>query len=142
VLTALADKQQWKLGATPQAIRWESDDAASKPPCTNCNRCMFSCNVGAKLSMDQTLIPSAIKVGAVVRDLCTVQTVEPVHGGYEVRVHDGRQGRNAVLRAPRVVLAAGTMNTLKILLRSTVTTGLGTNPGLGQHFSMGKVETG
>ena len=34
VLTALADKQQWKLGAPPQAIRWESDDAASKPPCT------------------------------------------------------------------------------------------------------------
>ena len=136
VLTALADRQQWKIGPTPQAIRWKSDDAASRPPCTQCNRCMFSCNVGAKLSFDQTLIPSAIKAGAVVRDLCTVQTVEPVPGGYEVRVHDGRQGRTAVLRAPRVVLAAGTLNTLKILLRSTVAGGLGTIPGLGQHFSM------
>ena len=98
---------------------------------------MFGCNVGAKLSFDQTLIPSAIKAGAVLRDLCTVQTVEPVPSGYEVRVRDGRQRRTSVLRAPRVVVAAGTMNTLKILLRSTVAGGLGAIPGLGQHFSMG-----
>ncbi|MCX5841961.1 MAG: GMC family oxidoreductase [Deltaproteobacteria bacterium] len=136
LLTALADKQQWKIRPTPQAIRWKSDDEASQPPCTNCNRCMFSCNVGAKMSMDQTLIPSAIKAGAVLRDMCEVQTVEPVTGGYEVRVHDGPQGRTGDLRAPRVVLAAGTLNTLKILLRSTVVGGLGTIPGLGQHFSM------
>ena len=136
VLTALAAKQQWKLAQPTQAIRWTSDDPATKPPCTQCNRCGFNCNVGAKMGMDQTLIPSAIKAGAVLRELCAVQTVEPVAGGYEVRFHDGRQGRTAVLRAPRVVMAAGTLNTLKILLRSTVSGGLGANPSLGQHFSM------
>ena len=136
VLTAVADKQQWKLGLVPQAIRWTSDDPAARPPCTQCNLCGFSCNVGAKIGMDQTLIPSAIDVGAVLRELCEVQTVEPVAGGYEVRFHDARQGRTAVLRAPRVVMSAGTMNTLKILLRSAAN-GLGKIPGLGQHFSLG-----
>jgi cholesterol oxidase len=137
LLTALAQKQHWTLGSTPQAIRWSSDDPASRPPCTNCNLCAFSCNVGAKLGMDKTLIPGAIKAGAVLRDLCTVQTVEPVPGGYEVRAHDGRQERNVALRAPRVVMAAGVLNTLKILLRSTVTGGLGPIPMLRRHFSLG-----
>ena len=136
VLTALAEKEHWRVQSTPRAIRWESDDAAARPPCTNCNLCAFSCNVGAKLGMDQTLIPSAIKAGAVLRGLCEVQTVEPVPGGYEVRFHDQREGRSAAVRAPRVVVSAGTMNTLKILLRSAAN-GLGKIPGLGQHFSMG-----
>ena len=135
-LKALAERQGWEIGATPQAIRWQSDDPVSKPPCTQCNRCMFSCNVGAKLSFDQNLIPSAVSAGAVVRDLCTVQTVAAVPGGYEVRVFDGHQKRDAVLRAPRVVMAAGGLNTLKILLRSTAAGGLGAIPSLGQHFSM------
>ena len=137
VLTTLAAKQQWKLAQPTQSIRWTSDDPATKPPCTQCNQCGFNCNVGAKIGMDQTLIPSAIKAGAVLRELCAVQTVEPVAGGYEVRFHDARQGRTAVLRAPRVVMSAGTMNTLRILLRSTVSGGLGAIPGLGQHFSLG-----
>ena len=137
VLTALAAKQQWKLAQPTQAIRWTSDDPATKPPCTQCNLCGFSCNVGAKVGMDQTLIPSAIKAGAVLRDLCDVRTIEPVAGGYEVRFHDTRQGRTAVLRAPRVVMSAGTMNTLRILLRSRVAGGLGPIPSLGRHFSLG-----
>lgn len=137
VLTALAAKQQWKLSQPTQAIRWTSDDPAINPPCTQCNLCGFNCNVGAKIGMDQTLIPSAIKAGAMLRDLCAVQTVEPVGGGYEVRFHDGREGGTSVLRAPRVVMSAGTMNTLKILLRSTVSGGLGAIPSLGQHFSLG-----
>ena len=136
VLASLASRQRWQLGAPPQAIRWTSDDPVSRPPCTQCNRCALSCNVGAKLSFDQTLIPSAVKAGAVVRDLCTVQTVASVPGGYEVRVHDERAGRSAVVRARRVVMAAGGLNTLKILLRSTAAGGLDPIPALGQHFSM------
>jgi cholesterol oxidase len=136
-LSALAGREKWQLGTTPQSIRWESDDPASKPPCTLCNRCMFGCNVGAKLSFDKTLIASAMKAGAVVRDLCTVQTVARVPGGYEVRSRDARKGSSAVLRTPRVVVAAGAMNTLKILLRSTATGVLDPIPGLGLHFSLG-----
>jgi cholesterol oxidase len=72
----------------------------------------------------------------VVRDLCTVQTVAAAPGGYEVRVFDGHHQREAVLRSPRVIMAAGGLNTLKILLRSKAAGGLGQIPCLGQHFSM------
>lgn len=145
VLTALADKQQWKLGPTPQGIRWTSDDPATRPPCTQCNRCMFSCNIGAKLGMDRTLLPIAIKAGAVLRDLCTVQTVESVPGGYEVRFHDAHEGRTDVLRAPRVVVAAGALNTLKILtsfrqnLTVTQLLGDGTNGSVDNTLKAGEI---
>jgi cholesterol oxidase len=136
VLAQLAQREHWQLGPTPQAIRWQTDDPQARPACTQCNKCMLGCNVGAKTSFDHTLIPSAIKAGAVVRDLCTVQTVTRVADGYEVRIRDERQGRDAVLRAPRVVMAAGTLNTLKILLRSTASGCLGPIPELGRHFSL------
>jgi cholesterol oxidase len=136
-LSAFAGREKWPLGPVPQSIRWESDDPASKPPCTLCNKCMFGCNVGAKLSFDRTLITTAMKAGAVVRDLCTVQTVARVPGGYEVRSRDARTGKSEVLRTPRVVVAAGAMNSLKILLRSTATGALDPIPGLGRYFSLG-----
>ena len=81
VLTSLAAKQQWKLALPTQAIRWTSDDQAKRPPCTQCNLCGFNCNVGAKVGMDQTLIPAAIKAGAVLRELCDVQAVSPSQAG-------------------------------------------------------------
>jgi cholesterol oxidase len=136
-LSAFADREKFVLGPVPQSIRWTSDDEASKPSCTLSNKCMFGCNDGAKLSFDRTLIATAMKAGAVVRDLCMVQTVARVPGGYEVRFRDARTGRSEVLRTPRVVVAAGAMNTLKILLRSTATGALDPIPGLGRHFSLG-----
>lgn len=136
VLAPLADDQKWNLTRAPQAIRWESDDA-SRPACIHCNRCMLGCNVGAKQSLDLTLIPRALGAGAALRDLCAVETVEPIAGGYAVRFHDARTRHTDVWRAPRVVLAAGTLNTLKILFRSSVAGGLGKIAGLGQHASLG-----
>lgn len=136
VLAELADDQKWKLTPAPQAIRWESEDA-SRPACIRCNRCMVGCNVGAKQSLDLTLIPRALDAGAALRDLCAVQTVEPIDGGYAVRFRDARTRRAETWRAPRVVLAAGTLNTLKILFRSSVAGGLGKIGLLGQHASLG-----
>jgi cholesterol oxidase len=136
VLAPLADDCKWTLTRAPQAIRWESDDA-SRPACIRCNRCMVGCNVGAKQSLDLTLIPRALDAGAALRDLCAVETVEPMAGGYAVRFRDARTRRTEVWQAPRVVLAAGTLNTLRILFRSSVAGGLGKIAGLGQHVSLG-----
>ena len=128
----------WTIGAPPQAIRWTSDEPQSRPACTQCNRCTFGCNVGAKQSFDQNLIPSAMQAGAEVRDLCTVQAIKRVKDGYEVRVSTtAARSVQSWLRAPRVVVAAGGLNTLKLLLHSTATGALGTMPLLGRHFSMG-----
>jgi len=136
VLAALADDRKWKLARAPQAIRWESQDA-SRPACIRCNRCMVSCNVGAKQSLDLTLIPGTLDAGPALRDLCAVQTAESIEGGYAVRFRDARTRRAEIWRAPRVVLAAGTLNTLKILFRSSVAGGLGRIERLGQHASLG-----
>ena len=136
-LAAFADREKFVLGPVPQSIRWTSDDEASKPSCTLSNKCMFGCNDGAKLSFDRTLIATAMKAGAVVRDLCMAQTVARVPGGYEVRFRNARTGKNEALRAPRVVVAAGALNSLKILLRSTATGALDPIPALGRHFSVG-----
>jgi cholesterol oxidase len=136
LLAALADDQKWKLTPAPQAIRWESSDP-SRPACIRCNRCMLGCNVGAKQSLDLTLVPRALDAGAVLRDLCEVQTVEPIERGYAVWFRDARTRRVEVWRAPRVVLAAGTLNTLKILFRSSAPGGLGKLGSLGQNASLG-----
>jgi cholesterol oxidase len=136
ILAALASDQKWTLTRAPQAIRWESEDA-SRPACICCNRCAVGCNVGAKQSLDLTLIPRSLDAGAVLRDLSAVQTVEPIDGGYAVQFHDARRRRAEIWRAPRVVLAAGTLNTLKILFRSSVAGGLGKIGGLGEHASLG-----
>jgi cholesterol oxidase len=136
-LSAFAKREKCALGPVPQSIRWQSDDPATRPPCTLCNKCMFGCNAGAKLSFDKTLIATAMKAGAVVRDLCMVQTVARVPGGYEVRFRDARTAKTEALRAPRVVVAAGAMNSLRVLLRSTATGALDPIPALGRHFSVG-----
>ena len=131
VVTHLAGQQGGPSGGPPQWIRGTRDEPQSRPVCTQCNRCTFGCNVGAKQSFDQNLIPSAMRAGAAVRDLCTVQAIQRVKDGYEVRVHDGRAQRAIVVRAPRVVVAAGGLNTLKLLLRSTAAGALGKMPLLG-----------
>jgi cholesterol oxidase len=136
ILAPLADDRKWTLTRAPQAIRWESDDAA-RPACIRCNCCIVGCNMGAKQSLDLTLVPRALAAGATLRDLCTVETVEPSPGGYAVRFGDARTRRAEVWKAPRVVLAAGTLNTLKILFRSSVGGGLGPIGGLGHHVSLG-----
>ena len=64
-----------------------------------------------------------MQAGTEVRDLYTVQTIQPVRIGYEARVHDGRAKLAIGVRAPRVVVAAGGLNALKILLRSTAAGG-------------------
>ena len=66
-----------------------------------------------------------------------METVEPVAGGYAVRFRNGRARRAEVWQAPRVVLAAGTLDALRILFRSSVAGGLGPIGHLGQHVSLG-----
>ena len=75
-LAGLADDNKWTLSKAPQAIQWE---AAERPAnaCTLCNRCIVGCNVGAKQSLDLTLVPAAQTAGCELRDLSAVQAVRP-----------------------------------------------------------------
>jgi len=107
--------------------------------CRFCDHCTPGCNRGAKNSLDLNLIPEALNAGAELRDLCRVDYITTKAGEYEVIYRSLRNLRRVRLTAPRVVLAAGTINTHKILLRSRKIPGGLTelSPMLGKRFSMG-----
>lgn len=137
-LATLADDEKWSLTRATQAIHFE-DGGPGANECTRCNRCIVGCNIGAKQSLDRTLIPEAVEAGAELRDLCAVETIHPIEDGYEVRFRDARTRERQAWRARRVVLAAGTLNTLKILFRSRdAADGLrGLSKALGARASLG-----
>jgi cholesterol oxidase len=95
---------------------------------------------GAKASVDFVYIAPVLNKGVTVRDLCQVtfiQRARPADSdGYLVHFTDLVTRRTASVRAKRVVLAAGTMNTLRLLFASVATPdGLAPMPALGRSFS-------
>ncbi|WP_372351354.1 GMC family oxidoreductase N-terminal domain-containing protein [Streptomyces sp. KL116D] len=93
----------------------------ARAACTECGSCMTGCRVGAKNTLTENYLHLAERAGAEVRPLTTVTSVRELDDGtYEVTtVPTGRprRGRRTVLRARRVVLAAGTYGTQTLLHR-------------------------
>jgi len=94
---------------------------------------------GAKSTLDVCYLAPAMKKGLVVRDLCEVLAItrsSELGGRYRVDFVDhGRHAKEA-FHADNVIVAAGTMNTLRILLQSRDTVGgLQGMPNLGKRFS-------
>lgn len=94
---------------------------------------------GAKASVDFIYLAPVLDNGATVRDLCQVTRIQPcrpVDGpGYHVHFTDLATGTATAVRAKRVVLAAGTMNTLRLLFASAgQPDGLAAMPALGRTF--------
>jgi cholesterol oxidase len=94
---------------------------------------------GAKASVDFIYLAPVLDKGAVVRDMCEVAKVLPhasgAATGYSVHFSDLRERKEEVVTAKRVILAAGTMNTLKLLFAGSVEPGgLSPMPSLGRTF--------
>jgi len=100
--------------------------------CHGCGRCNFGCPHGAKMSVDMTYLPRALRAGAQVWSGCLVEELI-IRGDRAAGVRGrllgspgGRSGwrrgrhRELEVRAPRVVLAAGSYHTPLLLLRSGV----------------------
>lgn len=94
---------------------------------------------GAKTTLDVAYLAPAMKAGLEVRDICEVLTVaknDAEAGGYRLDYIDHRTGRRVALHADNIILAAGTMNTVKLLLHSRDRIrALGRMPALGRRFS-------
>lgn len=94
---------------------------------------------GAKSTLDVCYLAPAMKKGLIVRDLCEVVAISrsPDMGGrYRVDFVDHGRAIRESLAAGNVIVAAGTMNTLRILLHSRdVVGGLRGMPTLGTRFS-------
>ncbi|MCC7414398.1 MAG: GMC family oxidoreductase [Gammaproteobacteria bacterium] len=75
---------------------------------------------GAKRTADAVFLPAALRDGARVHALCEVRALDydAARGHWCVDVRDRRIRRNRRLRGRFLVFAAGTMNTVRLLLRA------------------------
>ena len=94
---------------------------------------------GAKASTDFVYLGPVLDKGASVRDLSEVSAIEPLASGelqgYTVHFTDLASGRKEQVQARRVVLAAGTMNSLRLLFASSHSSAsLAPMPALGRRF--------
>ncbi|MDE2455072.1 MAG: GMC family oxidoreductase, partial [Burkholderiales bacterium] len=110
------------------------------PACTLCGDCMTGCNVGAKNSHDANLLALAAAAGAEIVTGASVLRLAREGGAWRIEVQHSdarlreREPGPLVLRAGRVILAAGTLGSSEILLRSR-SDRLALSPTLGARFS-------
>lgn len=69
----------------------------------------------SKTTLDLTYVAHALRQGAEVRALTEALAVAPSKHGYDVHWIDHRTGQRGRSRARRVVIAAGTLGTLRLL---------------------------
>ena len=103
-------------------------------PCVNCGDCMTGCNYGAKNTVLMNYLPDAAKHGAEIYTQLSVRHVERRGERWAVHCVDGETHEPVVLETDVVILAAGTLGSTEILLRSGEA-GLLLSPHVGSRFS-------
>jgi cholesterol oxidase len=110
--------------------------------CVRCGDCATGCNYGAKQSLDTNLLVRARRYGAQIFGGATVERLERGVDGKTWVLHVNftdaqlrrRQGAALKMVASKVVLAAGTLGSTEILLRSR-SEALWFSERLGERFS-------
>ncbi len=104
----------------PAAVAWTEAPGPGRSACKLCAECEFGCQTGSKQSMDLTYLARAEALGASVWPRMLASHVEPLPAGagYRVHVRDLESGEMRQVEGARVVLAAGTLGTVELLLRS------------------------
>lgn len=108
--------------------------------CKLCGDCMSGCNHGAKNTVIMNYLPDAQRHGAVIFTQVEVRRLERQNDRWIVHyqlLDTGREGFDAptaTVSADMVILAAGTLGTNEILLRSKAA-GLPLSDRLGHNFS-------
>lgn len=110
-----------------------------QPACTMCGDCMGGCNVGAKTTVHATYLADAARHGAEIFTGVRVRFVESVDDGlWRAQFQLGDDGGKAVpvrsVLAPIMILAAGTLGSNEILMRSRAR-GLKVSDRLGKGVS-------
>jgi cholesterol oxidase len=127
----------------PIAVTFENGvnrAGVEQPACADCGDCCSGCNVGAKNTIHVTYLPDAVNHGASIFTQVEVRSIrrdgDEWLALFDLLGHD-REAFNApeqAIRARIVVLAAGTMGSAEILLRSRAR-GLALSPMLGHRFT-------
>lgn len=119
VFRAAAEKMGREVFDTPQAVSWESVAEPGRQPCQLLAECEFGCPVGAKNTLDFTYLARAEAAGAEVTAERHVTHLSPADGGgWKVHFVDTESGARDSVVGRRVVVAAGTLGTTELLLRS------------------------
>jgi len=111
-----------------------------QPACTQCGDCCAGCNVGSKNTVQVTYIADAFQHGAEIFTETSVTHVHPERGRWRVFFeplgYDREKfaGAEQSIVADVVVLAAGTLGSTEILLRSREA-GLAVSERLGERFT-------
>jgi cholesterol oxidase len=115
-----------------------SDAAKNHTFCERQGRCILGCLPQARHTLNKTLYGRLLSdptKGVSLSPLAEVRDIKQVPGGYEVNYRDHRDDQNKTVSAPLVFLAAGTLGTTEILLRSRDRGGLKLGDRVGTHFS-------
>lgn len=112
---------------------------AERYTCKLCAECIFGCNEGSKHSLDYTYLSDAARLGAEIRTLAEVRTLQPnlKGGGYLVGYLDHSNEQGPAMRhvvGKRLVLAAGAPNSVYLLMKNREHF-KGLSPRLGEGFS-------
>ncbi|KQR34504.1 GMC family oxidoreductase [Curtobacterium sp. Leaf154] len=100
--------------------------------CVSCGSCHQGCRNGAKVSMDTTYLPAAVAFGAEIRPESFVHGIELDSSGRVEAVLYTAGGREHRQRCRSLVLAAGGVETPRLLLHTGVANGSGQ---VGRNFT-------
>lgn len=106
-------------------------------PCNMCGNCSMGCNQGAKNTTMMNYLPDAVTHGASIFTQTSVQYIEK--SGTEWIIHfdileADAEHKNIFVSAKTVILAAGTLGSTEIMLRSKEK-GLQISKQIGKRFS-------
>lgn len=131
-----------RVVAPPVAVSFQEGISAAgvkQPACTLCGDCCAGCNVGAKNTVALTYLPDAARHGAHIFTEIAVDTVHKrANNDWRVTAHlnNGLSPPETIeFEGDCVVLAAGTLGSTEILLRSRAQKGLAISDRLGKRFS-------
>jgi cholesterol oxidase len=116
----------------------ESGAAREHTFCRRQGRCIFGCLPGARETLDRSLFDHALSRPdgkATLLPLAEATRLRRIEGGYEVTFRDHRHDGEKTVSASSVFLAAGTLGTVELLLRSREEGGLEVSDRLGRGFS-------
>jgi choline dehydrogenase-like flavoprotein len=100
--------------------------------CVSCGSCHQGCRNGSKVSMDTTYLPAAVAFGAEIRPESFVHGIELDAAGRVEAVLYTAAGREHRQRCRSLVLAAGGVETPRLLLHTGVANGSGQ---VGRNFT-------
>ncbi|MBK5292271.1 MAG: GMC family oxidoreductase [Acidobacteriia bacterium] len=140
------ERRAQDLGLSAQAldiavnfdIEGKNEHGVEQHKCTDCGDCVTGCNVGAKNTLYMNYLPMAAKAGAEIYTQTKVEWIEKLDsGGWRVHGRHYRSklsNRKFTIEAKNVILAAGSINSTEILMRSAQLHGLSVSPAIGTRF--------